>query len=147
MSSLIDPRAPRFGAAITSVIALIGFADAFTAYGQVAIVSSALLLVLFVWSVFLPAWHPYKFLFSLIRPRIGEPKELEDSRPPRFAQQVGLFFAVSASVGLIVNSQIVVSVALAFIFIAAFLNAFFNFCLGCQMYLLIKRFGLFGKGN
>lgn len=147
MSSLIDPRAPRFGAAITSVIALIGFADAFSGYGQVTVVSTSLLLVLFIWSVFFPASHPYKFLFTLIRPRIGEPKELEDSRPPRFAQQVGLFFAVSGAIALLINSQVVTSIALAFIFIAAFLNAFFNFCLGCQMYLLLKRFGLFSKGN
>jgi hypothetical protein len=145
MSAMIDPRAPRFGAAITSVIALIGFADAFTSYGQVTLVSAIALLVLFVWSVFFPASHPYKFLFGLIRPRIGEPQELEDARPPRFAQQVGLFFAVSAAVGLLIGSQVVVAVALAFIFIAAFLNAFFNFCLGCQMYLLLKRFGLFSK--
>jgi hypothetical protein len=145
MSAMIDPRAPRFGAAITSVIALIGFADAFTSYGQVTLVSAIALLVLFVWSVFFPASHPYKFLFGLIRPRIGEPQELEDARPPRFAQQVGLFFAVSAAIGLLIGSQVVVAVALAFIFIAAFLNAFFNFCLGCQMYLLLKRFGLFSK--
>ncbi len=145
MSAMIDPRAPRFGAAITSVIALIGFADAFTSYGQVTLVSAIALLVLFVWSVFFPASHPYKFLFGLIRPKIGEPQELEDARPPRFAQQVGLFFAVSAAVGLLIGSQVVVAVALAFIFIAAFLNAFFNFCLGCQMYLLLKRFGLFSK--
>lgn len=145
MSVMIDPRAPRFGAAITSVIALIGFADAFTSYGQVTLVSAVALLVLFVWSVFFPASHPYKLLFGLIRPRIGEPQELEDARPPRFAQQVGLFFAVSAAVGLLIGSQVVVAVALAFIFIAAFLNAFFNFCLGCQMYLLLKRFGLFSK--
>ena len=145
MSAMIDPRAPRFGAAITSVIALIGFADAFTTYGQVTLVSAIALLVLFVWSVFFPASHPYKLLFGLIRPRIGEPQELEDARPPRFAQQVGLFFAVSAAVGLLIGSQVVVAVALAFIFIAAFLNAFFNFCLGCQMYLLLKRFGLFSK--
>lgn len=145
MTALIDPRAPRFGAAITSVIALIGFADAFTSYSEVTTVSTALLLLLFVWSVFFPSSHPYKFLFGLIRPRIGEPKELEDSRPPRFAQQVGLFFAIVASVGWLVISQQVVSIALAFIFVAAFLNAFFNFCLGCQMYLLLKRFGLFSK--
>lgn len=145
MSAMIDPRAPRFGAAITSVIALIGFADAFKSYGQVTLVSAIALLVLFVWSVFFPASHPYKFLFGLIRPRIGEPQELEDARPPRFAQQVGMFFAVSAAVGLLIGSQVVVAVALAFIFIAAFLNAFFNFCLGCQMYLLLKRFGLFSK--
>ena len=145
MSALIDPRAPRLGAVITSVIALIGFADAFTTYGSVTTTSAVILLVLFVWSVFLPASHPYKFLFGLIRPRIGEPKELEDARPPRFAQQVGLFFATAAAAGLLVNSQVLVATALAFIFIAAFLNGFFNFCLGCQMYLLLKRFGLFSK--
>lgn len=145
MTAMIDPRAPRFGAAITSVIALIGFADAFTSYGQVTMVSAVALLVLFVWSVFFPASHPYKFLFGLIRPRIGEPQELEDARPPRFAQQVGLVFAVSAATGLVIGSQMLVAVALAFIFIAAFLNGFFNFCLGCQMYLLLKRFGLFSK--
>lgn len=145
MTALIDPRAPRFGAAITSAIALIGFADAYTSFSNVSVIASIVLLVLFSWSVFLPASHPYKFLFGLIRPRIGEPKELEDARPPRFAQQVGLFFAVCALIGLLLNSQMLVSVALAFIFLAAFLNAFFNFCLGCQMYLLLKRLGLFSK--
>ena len=145
MTALIDPRAPRFGAAITSAIALIGFADAYTSFSNVSVIASIVLLVLFSWSVFLPASHPYKFLFGLIRPRIGEPKELEDALPPRFAQQVGLFFAVCALIGLLLNSQMLVSVALAFIFLAAFLNAFFNFCLGCQMYLLLKRLGLFSK--
>ncbi len=145
MTALIDPRAPRFGAAITSAIALIGFADAYTNFSNVSVIASIVLLVLFSWSVFLPASHPNKFLFGLIRPRIGEPKELEDARPPRFAQQVGLFFAICAGIGLLLNSQMLVSVALAFIFLAAFLNAFFNFCLGCQMYLLLKRLGLFSK--
>ncbi len=145
MTALIDPRAPRFGAAITSAIALIGFADSYTSFSNVSVIASIVLLVLFSWSVFLPASHPYKFLFGLIRPRIGEPKELEDARPPRFAQQVGLFFAICAGIGLLLNSQMLVSVALAFIFLAAFLNAFFNFCLGCQMYLLLKRLGLFSK--
>jgi hypothetical protein len=68
---------------------------------------------------------------------------MEDSRPPQFAQQVGLGFATLGLVGLLLGLQIVVTVAFAFIFIAAFLNAFFNFCLGCQMYLLLKRAGLF----
>jgi len=145
MTNLIDPRAPRFGAAITSAIAIIGFADAFTTFGAVSTFATLALLILFVWSVFLPSSHPYKFLFGLIRPKLGEPKELEDARPPRFAQQVGLFFAVSASAGLLLSNQTIVAVALAFIFIAAFLNAFFNFCLGCQMYLVLKRFGLFSK--
>lgn len=143
MSQMIDPRAPRVGAGITSVIALVGFADAFSAFGLISQALTVVLFVLFVWSVFFPKTHPYSFIFQLIRKRIGEPNELEDARPPRFAQQVGLGFATLGIVGLILGSQLVVGIALAFIFIAAFLNAFFNFCLGCQMYLLLKRFGLF----
>lgn len=143
MSQLIDPRAPRVGAAVTSALAILGFADSLTSFGITSQFLVIALFVLFLWSVFLPSTHPYKFLFKIIRPSIGEPKEMEDSRPPKFAQQVGLGFATLGLVGLLLGSQIVVSVAFAFIFIAAFLNAFFNFCLGCQMYLLLKRAGLF----
>jgi hypothetical protein len=143
MSQLIDPRAPRVGAAITSALAILGFADALTSYGITSHFLVVALFVLFAWSVFFPSTHPYKKLFEAIRPRLGEPKELEDARPPRFAQQVGLGFATLGLIGLLVSSQLVVAIAFAFIFIAAFLNAFFNFCLGCQMYLLLKRVGLF----
>ncbi len=143
MSQMIDPRAPRVGAGITSVLALIAFADAYSSFGTLSQALTIMLFILFAWSVFLPKTHPYKYIFQLLRKRIGEPKELEDARPPRFAQQVGLSFATLGLIGVILGSQIVVGIALAFIFIAAFLNAFFNFCLGCQMYLLLKRFGLF----
>ncbi|MEY2826592.1 MAG: hypothetical protein RLZZ122_956 [Actinomycetota bacterium] len=143
MSQLIDPRAPRVGAAITSALAILGFTDALTSYGITSQFLVVALFVLFSWSVFFPSTHPYKKLFEAIRPRLGEPKELEDARPPRFAQQVGLGFATLGLIGLLVSSQLVVAIAFAFIFIAAFLNAFFNFCLGCQMYLLLKRAGLF----
>lgn len=142
MNQLIDPRAPRVGAAVTSAFAILGFADAYTSFGITSQFLAVLLFVLFVWSVFFPNTHPYKKLFQAIKPRLGEPKELEDARPPRFAQQVGLGFATLGIIGLLLSSQVVVAIAFAFIFIAAFLNAFFNFCLGCQMYLLLKRVGL-----
>jgi hypothetical protein len=143
MSQLLDPRAPRIGAAGTSALAILGVADAFTGFGITSQFLVAVLFLLFFWSVFFPETHPYKKLFEAIRPRLGAPKELEDARPPRFAQQVGLGFATLGVVGLLVNSQLIVAIAFAFIFAAAFLNAFFNFCLGCQMYLLLKRAGLF----
>lgn len=143
MNQMIDPRAPRVGAAITSVLALVGFADAYSTFGIASQALTVALFILFSWSVFLPKSHPYKYIFQFIRKRIGEPKELEDARPPRFAQQVGLSFATLGVIGVILGSQLVVGIALTFIFIAAFLNAFFNFCLGCQMYLLLKRLGLF----
>ncbi len=143
-AELIDPRGPRFGAAITSALSLTAFGIAvsapggfFTAYPLIV-----LLAVLFSWSVFSPKTHPYGLVFKkLVRPRLAAPSELEDSRPPQFAQKVGLGFALLGLVGFWF-APVLVAVSAGFIFFAAFLNAFFNFCLGCQMYLGLKRFGL-----
>jgi hypothetical protein len=143
-AELIDPRGPRFGAAITSALSLTAFGTAvsvpdgyFTAYPLIV-----LLALLFSWSVFSPKTHPYGLIFKkLVRPRLAAPSELEDSRPPQFAQKVGLGFALLGLVGYWI-APVLVAVSAGFIFFAAFLNAFFNFCLGCQMYLGLKRFGV-----
>ena len=141
----IDPRGPRFGAAITSAFAII----AILVYESGWVYSWGILWVLFglfAWSVFLKkVTHPYAFLFQkLIRPRLSAPTELEDPRPPHFAQQVGFSFAVFGVVSGFVF-PLGVLIAAGFIFVAAFLNAFFNFCLGCQMYLGLRRLGVIRK--
>ena len=141
-AELIDPRGPRFGAAITSALSLTAFGIAlsinyFSAYPLIV-----LLALLFSWSVFSPKNHPYALTFkNLVRPRLATPRELEDARPPQFAQKVGLGFALLGLVGFWF-APVLVAVSAGFIFFAAFLNAFFNFCLGCQMYLGLKRFGV-----
>lgn len=141
MSNHIDPRGPRFGAAITSVLALAAFLTGTQVYAA-AYTYIVILTVLFAWNVFAPASHPYALIFkNLVRPRLSAPQELEDPRPPRFAQQVGLAFALIGLIGYWVAPVLVV-VSAGFIFFAAFLNAVFNFCLGCQMFLLLKRFGV-----
>jgi FtsH-binding integral membrane protein len=143
-AELIDPRGPRFGAAITSALSLTAFGIAVSA--QAGYISAypliVLLALLFSWSVFSPKTHPYGLIFKkLVRPRLAAPSELEDSRPPQFAQKVGLGFALLGLVGYWI-APVLVAVSAGFIFFAAFLNAFFNFCLGCQMYLGLKRFGV-----
>ncbi len=143
-AELIDPRGPRFGAAITSALSMTAFGIAVsapegfsTAYPLIVV-----LAVLFSWSVFSPKTHPYGLVFKkLVRPRLAAPSELEDSRPPQFAQKVGLGFALLGLIGFWFAPALV-AVSAGFIFFAAFLNAFFNFCLGCQMYLGLKRFGI-----
>jgi len=130
----IDPRGPRFGALITTGVLVI-----------VLITSSAWLLaaqavVFGVGAVFGLRYAPYGVIFrALIRPRLGPPEELEDEAPPRFAQGVGLLMAVIGVVGYATGLTPLGIVASALALIAAFLNGAFGLCLGCELYLLIRR--------
>ena len=84
--------------------------------------------------------QPYGWLFRrVVRPRLAPPAELEDAAPPRFAQAVGLVFLLVALVASLAGATVVATVAIAFALAAAFLNAVFAFCLGCEMYLIGKR--------
>ena len=104
--------------------------------------------LLFVWGVAAPRTAPWGVLFRrVIRPRLKPPTELEDPRPPRFAQGVGLFVV---SIGLILHLAGVpwaLPIAAAAAFIAAFLNAVFGLCLGCQLYLVLQRAGIIGRAR
>jgi hypothetical protein len=87
-----------------------------------------------------PQFTPYAFIFkNVIKPRLKSPVTFEDVRPPQFSQGVGLAFALVAITGSATGASGVFTVAVGFALAAAFLNAAFNFCLGCQMYLLILR--------
>ena len=139
----IDPRGPRFGAAITSVLSLASFVLSTSLWSLLlGYPLMVLMFVLFAWSVFSPSNHPYQWLFKkFVQPRLGTPLELEDPRPPQFAQKVGFGFAILGTFGGLIGSWLI-PIAAAFIFIAAFLNAFFGLCLGCQMYLGLRRLGV-----
>jgi hypothetical protein len=76
---------------------------------------------------------------TLVRPRLAPPTELEDPRPPRFAQLVGL---VITGLGVVLGFAGVgwaVPVAAALALVAALLNSVFAFCLGCELYVLLRR--------
>jgi len=133
----IDPRGPRFGAAITSVVLAVTL---ILGPGTPAFVLLVLQTAVFALGslVGLNA-QPYGVLYRrFVRPRLGAPAELEDPRPPRFAQTVGLVFAVAGLVGLLV-APVLFYVAVGFALVAAVLNAVFDFCLGCEVYLLGRR--------
>jgi len=144
----IDPRGPRFGAAITSVLLLITvFLALGTANATSAFVLLSFITALFaVGAIFGNSKHPYGLIFKkLVRPNLAPPKELEDPRPPQFAQLVGF---IVAGIGLVLGVFAVpygLAIAASAAFIAAFLNAAFAFCLGCQIYVGLQRLGLFRK--
>jgi hypothetical protein len=134
----VDPRGPRFGGAVTTVVLALALVLVGTTAGTVLVAWQTLVFALGA-IVGLHA-QPYGIFFrKVIRPRLAPPAELEDAAPPRFAQAVGLVFLVVALVALLAGVTVVATVAIAFALAAAFLNAAFGFCLGCEMYLLGKR--------
>lgn len=134
----IDPRGYRFGALITLVVVL---AALVAGAGAAGIIIMAVLTAMFVPGATVgPQVTAQSWLFrTLVRPRIGAPSETESFRPPRFAQQMGLFMA---AVGLVLGLAGVDAgfyVFATLIAVASFLNGVFNFCAGCEIYLLFKR--------
>ena len=130
----IDARGPRFSASLTVIVLAI------------ALVTSNVWVIAFQAAVFAigairgPQFTPYAFIFKkVVKSRLKSSPTFEDVRPPRFAQAVGLGFAVVALIGSVTGSSVLFSVAVSFALAAAFLNAAFNYCLGCQMYLLLVR--------
>jgi len=133
----IDPRGPRFSASLTSVV----LALVLVTPTPVAVLLLAFQTVVFAIGSVRGIQHtPYAWLFrTVIRPRLGAPRELEDARPPRLAQAVGLGFAVVGLLGFATGLTLLALVATGFALAAALLNAVFGFCLGCEIYLLLQR--------
>lgn len=130
----VDPRALRFAAALSAVV-----------LATVLLTESASLLAaqaaVFAVGAFAGVRRsPYSQMFvRVVRPRLGPPAETEDSRPPQFAQLVGLIFATVGLAGFWAGLTMLGLVATGLALGAAFLNAVFGLCLGCEMYLFVHR--------
>ena len=137
VSSRIDARGPQFTAAVTAVV-LIAVLVLPTPAATVLIGVQA---VLFALGAGLGVQHtPTAWVFrTLVRPRLSPATEFEDAGPPRFAQAVGLVFAVVAFAGFASGLSLLGLIATGFALVAALLNALFRFCLGCELFLLLKR--------
>ncbi len=130
----IDPRGPRFGAVIPTVVLAL-----------VLVTGSAWLLaaqttVFAVGALAGLRYAPYGLLYRrFVRPRLGPPAHTEAEAPPRFSQGMGMVIAalgvVCYAAGATLGGIVFTALALA----AAFLNAAFDLCLGCQVYLFIQR--------
>jgi hypothetical protein len=137
----IDPRGPRISAGVTAVVLLVVIALALTGLELAATILLAAQAVVFAVGAFAGVQrHPYGLLYkALIRPRLKPPLELEDPRPPTFAQGVGLLVVGAGLVVALVGVPLALPIAAGLAFVAAFLNAVFDYCLGCQIYLLLTR--------
>lgn len=130
----IDPRGPRFSAALSAIV-----------LAAVLITGSGSLLALQAAVFALPAFgglrlSPFGWLYrTFVRPHLAPPTATEDERPPRFAQGVGLVLAAVGSLGFLCAVPWLGLLTTAFTLAATFLNAAFGYCAGCEMYLLIRR--------
>lgn len=130
----LDPRGVRFAATITTVVLALVL---ITGSGWLVLAQA---VVFALPALFGMRFSPYGALFRvLVRPRLGPPAETEDAAPVRFSQTVGLLFTIVAAAGYLGGLTALGVVATAFALAAAFLNAAFGFCLGCEMYGLIAR--------
>ncbi len=131
----LDPRGPRFAATVTTVVLVVVLV---TGWGWLALAQT----VVFAITAADPRRGPYALVYRyLVAPRLGPATEREDAAPVRFAQLVGFAFLAVASVGYLTG---VTAVGLAFAgfgLLAAFLNAAFGVCLGCEAYLAARRLG------
>ena len=134
VTTVLDARGPRFGAAITTVV----FAAALATHNAWFIVAQAIVFAIGAFKG--PLFTPYAYIYKFaVKPFLKGEVPTEDVRPPQFAQSVGLLFALVAIAGALFGIEAVVVGAAAMALGAAFLNAAFNFCLGCEIYLLLLR--------
>jgi len=141
---LIDARGPRFGAVLTTLVLA---ATLLTIPSTISVILLSIQTLVFGLGALVGlSAQPYGIVYRrFVQPKLGKPSDLEDPRPPRFAQSVGLLFAVIGLIGLLTGATTVAYVAVAGALAAAFLNAAFNFCLGCEMYLIGRR--IFGRSG
>jgi hypothetical protein len=130
----IDVRGPRFAAWVTSAVLALALL-----LGSGWLVAAQ--AVVFAVGAFAGLrYAPYGLVFrALVAPRLGPAREREPEAPPRFAQLVGLLFAVVGAAGYLLGAPVVGAVATGLALVAALLNAATGFCLGCELYLIARR--------
>jgi Domain of unknown function (DUF4395) len=130
----IDPRGPRFGALVTMVVFAIVLitGNVWVLAGQAVVFALGAGLGL--------GRSPYGLVYRwLVRPRLGPPRELESAAPPRFAQAIGLVISVIGIAGYAAGVTPLGMAAASAGLVAAVLNGVFGLCLGCELYLIIRR--------
>jgi hypothetical protein len=130
----LDPRGVRFAAGLTTaVLALVLVSGS----GWLA-VAQALVFALGAFAGM--RFAPFGVLYRVaVAPRLGPPTEREEAAPVRFSQTVGLVFTAAGALGYLTGLTVLGIVATALALVAAFLNAAFGFCLGCELYGLLAR--------
>ncbi|MGH3523156.1 MAG: DUF4395 domain-containing protein [Mycobacterium sp.] len=136
----VDVRGPRFAAWVTTAVLVLTLIVSASSVPTAAAVLGAQAVVFAVGAWAGPRRHPYGLVFAkLVAPRLGPVSEREPVAPLKFAQLVGFVFSAVGVAGFVVGAALLGVVATAAALSAAFLNAAFGICLGCQLYPLVVR--------
>jgi hypothetical protein len=137
----VDVRGPRFAAWVTTVVIVATLVVSALSEAGAAVVLGLQAVVFAVGAWRGPRQHPYGLIFQrLVAPRLGPVTEKEPAPPLKFAQLVGFVFAVVGVIGFATGVPLLGMIATGFALVAAFLNAAFGICLGCQLYPFVARF-------
>lgn len=136
----VDVRGPRFAAWVTTGVLIAALLVSAASPLVATVILAAQAVVFAIGAVGGPRKHPYGRIFAtFVAPRLAPVTEKEPVAPLKFAQLVGLLFAIVGTVGFAAGITALGLGATAFALIAAFLNAAFGICLGCQIYPLVAR--------
>jgi hypothetical protein len=137
----VDVRGPRFTAWVTTVVIVATLIASAFSNVAAAVILGLQAVVFAIGAVGGPRQHPYGRVFAtFVAPQLGPVTDREPVPPLKFAQFVGFLFAVVGAAGFAFGLPALGLVATAFALVAAFLNAAFGICLGCQLYPLVTRF-------
>lgn len=138
---LVDVRGPRFAAWVTTGVLVLALIVSAFSPPAAAVILAVQALIFAIGAAGGPRQHPYGRIFAaVVAPRLGPVRDREPTAPLKFAQLVGLIFAVLGTAGFTTGAALVGVLATAAALAAAFLNAAFGICLGCQLYPLVARF-------
>jgi hypothetical protein len=132
-TDVVDERAPRFNQAVTGMVALLGAIFGWPLAW--ALMAGQLLIGLTLGRRFCLTCLAY---FTLLQPRFGE-GQLEDSRPPRLANKMGVAFLGSAALAWWLGAPVAGAVLGLVVAVLALLAAITGFCAGCELYRLTAR--------
>jgi len=136
----VDVRGPRFAAWVTTAVLAITLLISGFSTPVAAVILGLQAAVFAVGALGGPRRHPYGLVFAtVVAPRLEPVSEREPVPPLKFAQLVGFLFAVVGVAGFTAGVPLLGVIATAAALAAAFLNAAFGVCLGCQLYPLVVR--------
>ena len=141
---MVDPRQPRLGQGITGAALLVGFLL------DLPLVLPVLAVILAAASLGGPGLNPYAQLFRAIRAAgwIGPPRELEEAAPPRFSNTLGFAFLTAASLAYYLPDEPLRTVAWGIgllVSALALLAATTGLCVGCELYVFVRRLATRGR--